>query len=619
MNKRSLSTWPFALIGIFLFSIALYLPSLLGGAIWDDDDLISGAAFGKNTFISAFTKPFLGHYFRPLTSASFVMDSSFAKSTPFFYHQTNMMLHALTAVLIACLALCITQKQVAGILAGVFFAAQPLQVGAAAWIGGRTDVLSAFFLAAFMVTLVQYHQTKKAPWLIASTVTFFLAALSKEQALFVLPAVPLSVFVFGSKKWKDVWRLCIPFGIAVVVFVGLWIIDAPAPYTAKNSLLYAVTLSLRTAAHYGLALLTPNNPFLLTFTLENYRGFLWIAVGALLVGGLAYLMKGWWKEQRPLVWVTVCGLLVYLPISNFPPVPSFVVGPYRCAEAGTAAACVLGILCATAFTNKRYVLSSAFAANLLAAVVVSWWGIHQWNKPLSLFKTVANIDHHFLIGVGNYSHALEMEGRIDEELRWTNETLTWMFGTDKWIDLLATKKLDAFTPEITDRLRTNGGLPDRKALGWFISCYASGLAHAKRFPEAIVVEREAMMVGPKDARIHFAYGQLMLTNDRPEAIRQWEIALTLTPKYSACAAALAHERVVDHRYADAIGLLEPVMSDVGWDSGAWLDLADAKIGLHDLKGAATALVHAGEAIYVKKDEIEKRRKIIQGLADAKTP
>lgn len=613
INKRSVSLWPIALIGIFIFSIALYLPSMMGGAIWDDDDLISGKAFGMNTFLSAFTKPFLGHYFRPLTSASFVLDSSFAKQTPFFYHQTNVLLHAITAVLIACLAILITKKQMAGILAGLFFATQPLQVGAAAWIGGRTDVLSAMFLAAFMVTLVQYHQTKKVPWLIASTVTFFLASLAKEQALFVLPAVPLSVFAFGSKNWKDAWKLCRPFGVAVVLFVILWVIDAPAPYSSKATLVAAVTLFLRTAAHYGLAWLTPNNRSILSFTLENYRGLPWIAAGAVIFGGFVYFLKICWKDHRPVAWVAICGFLVYVPISNFPPVPSFVLGPYRCAESGTAVACLFGVIAAYAITNRKYVLALAMAANMVAGTVVTWWGIHQWNNPLNLFKTVANIDPHFIIGVGNYAHALDLDNRPKEELFWTNRLLTWMFATDKWKELLIAKKQAAFTPDVIERLKTNGGLVDLKGLGWFISCYAGGLEHLKRHSEAIKIEEVALIVAPRDPRIHFAYGQMILTSNRPLALRHWEMALKETPKFSACAAALAHERVIDHQYAAAVKLLEPAVADLGWDSGTWIDLAKAKIGLGDLNGAKAALKGAGQAIYVKKEQIDPIRKQIEDL------
>jgi len=607
------------MIGIFLFSIILYLPSLMGGAIWDDVDLIKGKAFGGNTLVAAFTKPFLGHYFRPFTSASFVIDSSYAKETPFFYHQTNILLHAVTAVFVSCLVLAITDKKGAGILAGLFFAAQPLQVAAAGWIGGRTDVLSAFFLAAFMLCLVRYHKaaTSNKVWLALATLMFLFGALAKEQALAIFPAVPLSVFAFGSRKWKDAWRLCIPFGIAVVVFIVLWIIDAPAPVGARSSIFYAVTLALRTAAFYGLALLAPNRPSLLTYTLENYRGVLWIAVGAALVAGFIFLVRYLWKNHRPWAWVAICALLVYIPVGNLPPVASFVTGPYRVAESGPAAAALLGIGCAYAFAKKWYLLAGAFLANLAVGAYVSWWGIHQWSTPLSFFEEVAKNDPHFLIGVGNYAHSLDLENRPEEELRITNRTLTWVFGTDKWEDLLANEKMSAFTPDVIERLRTNNGIPDKKALGWFISCHASGLSREDKPAEAIKVEREALMVGPKDARIHFAYGQLVIKTDRQDAIKHWEIALKLAPTYTACAGALAHERVVDGRYAEAVKLLDFALPDVGWNGSYWIDMANAKLGLHDLAGARKALFQARKALFVKKADVEACQKKIDAFAGSR--
>lgn len=610
MKKRSISVWPFALIGIFIFSIALYLPSLMGSAIWDDTELISGHGFGGNTFLAAFTHPFLGRYFRPLTSASFVLDSTFAKQTPFIYHQTNLLLHALTAVLIACLGLLLTQSRAAGVLCGLFFAAQPLQVGTTAWIGGRTDVLSSMFLAAFMVTLLLYHQTAKPRWLVLSTFAFFLAAVSKEQALAILPAVPLSVFVFGSKKWKDAGKLCLPFGIAVLAFIGLWVIDAPAPFGVKSSAITLMTLPFRTFAHYSLAFLTPNDPSLQTYTLENYRGLSWILVGLVLAIGYLWFIKYAWKEHRPWAWLAVCALLVYIPISNFPAVPSFVVGPYRCGESGTAVACLLGIVCAEAFAAKRYLLAGALCANLAVGLVVTRWGIQQWLTPADLFRTQALIDPHFLAGVRNYGQALELQGKYDEELRRTDDTLSWLFQTNEWMNLLAREKMAAFTPDMVDRLKSNGGEADWKALGAFLSCNAGARFKLHHTADAIRVEQEAIMISGKDPRIRYAYGQLLLKTNRPEAIRQFEYALKLAPNFTGCAAALAHERLIDGRYADAVKLINPILTEMGWDSGVWLDLAKAKLGLGDFRGAEEALSGAEHAVFVKKTDIDAVRRLI---------
>ncbi len=597
---------------VFAFSIFLYLPAMTGGTIWDDDDLVSGAAFGGNNLLSAFTHPFLGHYFRPLTSASFVIDSWFAKGTPFYFHQTNMLLHAITAVLIAWLTLLVTKKQITGFLGGLFFATQPLQVGAAAWIGGRTDVLSTCFLAAFMGSIIRYHQTNSRWWLLGSNVLFLLAALSKEQAAAMLLAVPLSVFVFGSKEWKDVWKLCKPFGVTVIVYIILWCIDAPPPYGAHNSLIHTVTLALRTAAHYGLAFLTPTHSPLLTFTLENMRNPVWMLVGAALVAAFLFFLKLTWKSHRPLFWVSICGLLVYMPVSNFPTVPSFVVGPYRCAEAGTAVAVVFGAIAAYGLTPKRFPVAILAGANLVVGTLVTWWGVHIWTTPLDLFTRAAKIDPHFMVGVGNYAHALDLNNKSPEALAITDKTLTWIFGTKDWSRKIETKKRDALTPDVLDRLRTNGGIPDVKALGWFISCNSASLARLNRLPEARKICKEALVMAPRDARINFAYAQLIEDLDRKEAIHYMELAIKVAPKYAAAAIALSHERVKDKRYSEALKVLEPVLKDVTWNSNVLLDIAEAKAGLHDFKGALQALDEAQHALFVPKKELiqEKKLKIL---------
>ena len=613
-QKRTFTNWRIGLIVVFTLSVVLYLPSLMGGAIWDDVDLISGAAFHGNSLKSAFTHPFLGHYFRPLTSVSFVIDSNFAKETPFFYHQTNILLHALTAVLVALIGFQITRKPLAGVLSGLFFVVQPLQVGAAAWIGGRTDVLSAFFLAGFIAALIQFYQTEKRGWLYASALIWFLAALSKEQAAASLIAVPLSVYALGSRQKKDIWPVMKPFTVILVIYILLWCVGAPAPYGAHNGLLETISTALRTTSHYGLSLLTPTKAPILTFTLENMRTPIGTLVGALLVGGFVWGMMKVWKDHKPFAWVVTCGLLVYMPVSNFPTVPSFVVGPYRCAEAGTAAAVALGVIAAYGFTSRKYWLAGLLLANLAACTYITDWGVRQFTTPLNFFTKAAQLDPHFIVGVGNYAHALDLEERSPESLALTDRTLTWIFGTPQWKPLLQKEGWDALTPEVRKTLRTNGGIPDIKALGWFISCNAASLSNLNRKKEATEVSRIAVTIAPTDARINFQIGQLLLDTDRATAIKYWEKAIKIIPTFSACAQALAHERVKDGRYQDALDLLNKAVKDIGWNGNVWMDIAEAKAGLHDYHGALKALDKAGETMFAaSKVKIAERRKQFEAL------
>jgi hypothetical protein len=613
MEKRLVTGWRLALFSILLVSVAFYLPTLTGGAVWDDFDLMSGNGFGGNNLTSAFTHPFLGHYFRPLTAATFVLDSTFARSTPIFYHQTNIIIHSVTALLVSCLAYVLTKKQTAGMLAGLFFVTQPMQVGTTAWIGGRTDSLSSLFLVAFMLSLVLYHQTQKRAWLIASTFAFFLASISKEQAFAALPAVPLSVFAFGSKKWPDAWKICIPYAVATLCFIGMWMMDAPPPSHANNSLIGTLFLGLRTASLYGLGFLFPNRQSIFTWTLENYKGPLWISLGAALLVTGGFLFRFCWLRNRQVAWVAVCGILVYIPISNIPTVPSFVAGPYRCGEAGACFACLLGIGLAWSLTPKRWPIAIPFAANLVTGGMVAWWGLHVWTSPQIFFKEAALTDPHFIVGVTNYANTVDTDGQYKTAFDLTNNLLVWIFGTEKWEELLRAKQLAAFTPDVNARLKTNVGIPDMRALGWVFNSHSGILAHLHKEADAIEVAKDSVLIAPKDSRNQFAYGKLLIKTNRKEALEHWEYALKLSPKYWQCARALGHEKMVDGNYAEAVKLLEPAMVSISWNGDAWIDLAEAKMGIRDYKGAGVALDKAAGSLFQVKEKIAKERKKLNEL------
>lgn len=613
MEKRLVTGWRLALFSIFLVSVAFYLPTLTGGAVWDDFDLMSGNGFGGNSLTSAFTHPFLGHYFRPLTAASFVLDSTFARATPIFYHQTNILIHAVTALLVSCLAYVLTKKQTAGMLAGLFFVTQPMQVGTTAWIGGRTDSLSSLFLVAFMLSLVLYYQTEKKAWLLASTVGFFLASISKEQAFASIVAVPLSVFAFGSKKWEDAWKICIPYAVATVLFVVLWMLDAPPPSHADNSLIGTLLLGLRTTSLYGLGFLIPNRQSIFTWTLENYQGPMWISIGAALLISGGFLFRYCWQRNRQVAWVAVCALLVYIPVSNIPTVPSFVAGPYRCGEAGTCIACLLGIGLAWALTPRRWPIAIPFAANLVLGGMVAWWGLHVWATPQLFFKEAALTDPHFIVGVTNYANTIDTDGQPKEAFHWTNNLLVWIFGTENWEELLRTKKKAAFTPDVNARLKTNVGIPDMKALGWVFNSHSGILSRIHREGDAIEVAKDSILVAPADSRNHFSYGKLILKIDRKEALDHWRYALKISPKFWQCSRALGHEMMVDGNYAEAVKLLEPTMVHIAWNGDAWIDLAEAKMAIRDYKGASLALDKAAGSLFQVKDKISKERKKLKEL------
>jgi tetratricopeptide (TPR) repeat protein len=593
---QSFTAWRLSLIGVFLISVAFYLRSFQGQPIWDDHMLISGEIFGGNTVLAALTHPF-ATYFRPLTALSFVLDTSYCHGNPFFYHQTNVLLHSFAAVLVSCLAFVVTNSRKAGIFAGVFFASQAMQVGAVGWIGGRTDALSSLFLAAFLLTLVQHIKTSGRLWLVVSVLSLLLAALSKEQAIAALPAVPLAVLMFGSRRWKDALTISAPFLVMTVLYLGLWQRYAPFPHTSFDPLPQGLALAFQTIAFYGTATVLPNSAALQSYTLHNFQG-----VGPILIG-IAYFMLllalvVWlWKRSKPLAWLVITGILVYLPIGNFPPSPSFAIGPYRLAESGVAIACLLGISLSLAVSHKKYLLALPIVANLILSAWVTFAGVNIWLTSDGAFRSIVRNDPHFLAVADLLAESLNKTGQSPEAARVLDVPFRHLFQSDAWPAEVEAKGKSIFTTDVQKRLREMGGAPNPEAIAIDMGNYAFALARTGRAPKAKQVARAALRLSPNAPTLNYMYGRLLLRDDRAEAIRHWEHALQLAPDYPQCAASLAHERLLDHRYSDVIDLVGRALPRMGYDGQVWLDLSDAQDAVHNYGAAMKALEDSKTALF----------------------
>ncbi len=614
---RSFTIWRLSLIGVFVISVAFYLKGLSGLPIWDDHMLISGEVFGGNTVLAALTHPF-ATYFRPLTALSFVIDTSYGHGNPFFYHQTNVLLHAVTAVLVSCLAFVITNSRRAGIFSGVFFAVQSMQVGAVGWIGGRTDALSSLFLAAFLLTLVQYIKTSGRAWFIASLCSLLLAALSKEQAIAALIAVPFAVQMIGNRPFKNVIAVSAPFLLMALLYLALWQRCTPFPHTAFAPFPQSLALVAQTLAFYGTATLLPNSAALQSYTLHNYQGPGPIFVGLMYFVLILSLLVWLWKCSKPLAWLLISGILVYLPIGNFPPSPSFEIGPYRLAESGVAIACLLGSALALAISHRKQLFAVPIVANLALNAWVTFFGINIWMTSDGAFRSIIQHDPHLLVVADMLAKSLNSTGQSPEAARVLEKPFQYLFQSNSWPADVEAKGKSIFTLDVQKRLKEMGGASNPEAIAIDMGDYALALARTNQVLKAQQITRAALKLAPKAPELNYMYGRLVLQDDRAEAIRRWELALRLTDTYPQCAASLAHERLLDQRYTDVIDLVERALPTMAYDGQLWLDLSDAQAGKHNFGAALKALEDSKLAVFKPSAEAITSRQEQIRLAMSKT-
>jgi len=235
--------------GVAAATALCFLPALRNGFVFDDRvNIVSNTDF-RGLSLShlrwMFTTFFPGHY-QPLTWVSLGLDYLVWGMNPVGYHLTNLVLHALNAVLVYFLlrALLSTRPglaQHAGragfavccAAGALFFAVHPLRVESVAWATERRDVLSGLF---FFLTLLAYLRmagggaSARRKWYALSLVFFTLSLLSKAWAI-TLPAVLLALDVYPLRRtgggegapasWRALLIEKVPFALLSLVFAVL--------------------------------------------------------------------------------------------------------------------------------------------------------------------------------------------------------------------------------------------------------------------------------------------------------------------------------------------------------------------------------------------------------------
>lgn len=174
-----------------------------------------------------------GGFFRPLFTASFILDSLFWGENPAGYHLTNVALHALNSLLVYAFAhrlarnlkLSEEHKHGIGLAAGLLFLLHPSHTESVSFISGRADLLATLFCLAALLAYISYAETKRVLLLILSLLSFVLALLSKETAI-SLPFMLLALGVFFAhvENWKAALKESLKTGALYFTLLFIFIL-----------------------------------------------------------------------------------------------------------------------------------------------------------------------------------------------------------------------------------------------------------------------------------------------------------------------------------------------------------------------------------------------------------
>ena len=659
-NRHSL------LAGVLIFiTLVAYIPAIQGGFVWDDNDHLtenqnirSLQGLGKIWFA-----PKSNYLYYPLTFSSFWLEYRLWGLNPTGYHVVNVLLHALSALLLYRILLCLNLP--GAWLAAAVFALHPVHVESVAWVSERKNVLSGFFYFASALCLFRFFgftgKREKKPnlWWYLAGLLLFMCALFSKTVTCSLPAAMLLVLWWkrGGVKGGEVAALA-PF-FALGLAMGLttaWLEKHQVGALGSEwdlSFVESCLLAGRALWFYLGKLILPVK---LIFNYPRWQvdGSLWwqyiYPAGVLLVVLILWLIRRR-VGRGPLVAVLFfCGTL--LPALGFFDVYifrySFVADHFQYLASVGLIALLIGVATKLASRLPKWPQRSFSAVGLIVLLLLGGQTWHQgyvyrdmetlWNDTIAKnprswlalngLGVVLAEQGKFQEAIFHYSQALEVKpdhykahnnlgnalarlGRYEEAMNHYKESLRlrpdYAEAHSNLGNVLASQgKFQEAIYHYSEALRSE---PD------YVEAHinlANVLASQGKFDEAMNHYEEALRLKPDYAEAHYNLGNVLAVQGRfQEAIRHYKEVLRLKPYHAEAHNNLGNLLEAQGKFREAADHYAQVVRLKPDYAEAHNNLANA---LASQGKFAQAIDHYTEALRLKPDNAEAHNNLANVLA-----
>jgi tetratricopeptide (TPR) repeat protein len=409
-----------ASLAIVVLALVAYANTFGHGFVWDDTILLDQKARFYRGPLDAWFEP-AGlpnmRMYRPLEMMSLWVDLRLWQ-TPTGFHVTQVLLHALTSVLVLALARALGAAPWAALAGAAVFVLHPVQVESVAWITCRADVMTATF-ATIAVLLLLRHQDAPTWWtIVLAAVMGFLATAAKETgsvtpvlmlaAVAVVPRPPLPLGARLGRAW--------PMVLAALAGVLLCQSFRPAEVTTgigRDGFALHDLVNLAGAFSYQLArVLAPLgfSPYTPTTPTDAAHLILAVAGGAALLAALVLPARDGGIRRLAVLWFLIAvAPAVAVVLADFSVTP---VAERRLYLGMVAVA----LLVAGLLTERRALAGSTAGVAAIATVLVALFATTvvrngYWRSELTLWTAVTERMHDDATPYSNLGLALAAAGK----------------------------------------------------------------------------------------------------------------------------------------------------------------------------------------------------------------
>lgn len=235
---------------ILIIGLLLYSGTVFFGLSYLDDNILILDNYGFISKLSNIIEAFkqdvfhiLHEYdasYRPLLTASFMIDTQLDKLFGLGYHFTNILLHLIQSCLVFLFFLKLKYSRSLAFSFALIFTVHPALTATVAWIPGRNDSLMGIFALVSFIYFMEFMERARWKDYAGHMLFFILALFTKEAALGLLVAIAFyCYFVFRRMPvTREVKALACGWAFAL----ALWLI--PRGYALSHN---PVTVPIITA------------------------------------------------------------------------------------------------------------------------------------------------------------------------------------------------------------------------------------------------------------------------------------------------------------------------------------------------------------------------------------
>ena len=223
------------LVAIFLFGFLLNVNTFNHGYVLDDPLVINENRITKQglegiptILTSAYRYGFRddksdGGLYRPLSVVTFAIEHELFGLNPTASHIIQVLIYAFTGLMLflTLLKLFKNYNYVIPLLATLFFIAHPIHTEVVANLKSRDEMLSFLCSIISIYFLLDYLKEKKINFLIISLIGFFLGMLSKESTITIFGVIPIIIYFFNDKSFKQSLLISCWFILPIAAAIGL--------------------------------------------------------------------------------------------------------------------------------------------------------------------------------------------------------------------------------------------------------------------------------------------------------------------------------------------------------------------------------------------------------------